>query len=337
MTFHTGGSEQVRIGATSGTDLGTVGIGYSTLTGVGTNGLAVSGNVGIGTSSPGAKLVVNGGTSTSQIRLEVNNAAFTQEVSTNAAVSAYVYKSNDASYHVWKLSSSEAMRIDTSGNVGIGTSSPGVKLDVNGALRVGLASNPTTIAGNSQFYDQSGIGPTISGYHFTVRTGSSTPTESMRIDSSGNVGIGISSPSTYGRLAVVANDAYNPNVVFVSDASAANWARADWKNVNVAYTGIIYMDQGGLFNIRNDGANAIAFSTNGGNERMRIDSSGNVIAGGSVALATTATNGFLYVPTCAGTPTGTPTAVTGMAPIVVNTTNNKLYFYSGGAWRDAGP
>jgi hypothetical protein len=26
-----------------------------------------------------------------------------------------------------------------------------------------------------------------------------------------------------------------------------------------------------------------------------------------------------------------------MAPIVVNTTNNKLYFYSGGAWRDAGP
>ena len=32
-----------------------------------------------------------------------------------------------------------------------------------------------------------------------------------------------------------------------------------------------------------------------------------------------------------------PTAKTGMAPIVVNTTNNKLYFYSGGAWRDAGP
>jgi hypothetical protein len=72
-------------------------------------------------------------------------------------------------------------------------------------------------------------------------------------------------------------------------------------------------------------------------ECMRITSSGNVVAGGSVALATTATDGFLYVPTCAGTPTGTPTAITGMAPIVVNTTNNKLYFYSGGAWRDAGP
>jgi hypothetical protein len=58
---------------------------------------------------------------------------------------------------------------------------------------------------------------------------------------------------------------------------------------------------------------------------------------GNQALATTATDGFLYVPTCAGTPTGTPTTQTGTAPIVVDTTNNKLYFYSGGAWRDAGP
>ena len=72
-------------------------------------------------------------------------------------------------------------------------------------------------------------------------------------------------------------------------------------------------------------------------ERMRVTADGNVVAGGSVALATTATNGFLYVPTCAGTPTGTPTSITGMAPIVVDTTNNKMYFYSGGQWRDAGP
>lgn len=57
----------------------------------------------------------------------------------------------------------------------------------------------------------------------------------------------------------------------------------------------------------------------------------------SAAISTSATDGFLYVPTCAGTPSGAPTAYTGRAPIVVNTTNNKLYFYSGGAWRDAGP
>jgi hypothetical protein len=61
------------------------------------------------------------------------------------------------------------------------------------------------------------------------------------------------------------------------------------------------------------------------------------VSAGAGSLATTATDGFLYVPTCAGTPTGTPTAITGFAPLVVNTTNNKLYFYSSGVWRDAGP
>ena len=64
---------------------------------------------------------------------------------------------------------------------------------------------------------------------------------------------------------------------------------------------------------------------------------GFVISDGGAALATTATDGFLYVPTCAGTPTGTPTTQAGSAPIVIDTTNNKLYFYSGAAWRDAGP
>jgi hypothetical protein len=80
-----------------------------------------------------------------------------------------------------------------------------------------------------------------------------------------------------------------------------------------------------------------ASSFSDGTEAFRITVAGNVVAGASAALATTATNGFLYVPTCAGTPTGTPTAITGMAPIVVDTTNNKLYFYSTGVWRDAGP
>lgn len=71
-------------------------------------------------------------------------------------------------------------------------------------------------------------------------------------------------------------------------------------------------------------------------EQFRIDSNGNKVCN-AAALATNATNGFLYVPSCAGTPTGVPTSKTGTVPIVVDTTNNKLYFYSGGAWRDAGP
>jgi hypothetical protein len=65
--------------------------------------------------------------------------------------------------------------------------------------------------------------------------------------------------------------------------------------------------------------------------RMSIDASGNIICGVG-AIATNATNGFLYVPTCAGVPTGTPTTVTGRVPIVADSTNNRLYIYSGGAW-----
>lgn len=59
---------------------------------------------------------------------------------------------------------------------------------------------------------------------------------------------------------------------------------------------------------------------------------GSVISGNQAALATNATSGFLYIPTCAGLPTGVPTAVTGKVPIVADTTNNKLYVYLGGAW-----
>jgi hypothetical protein len=52
----------------------------------------------------------------------------------------------------------------------------------------------------------------------------------------------------------------------------------------------------------------------------------NVIIG-SAALATNATNGFLYIPSCAGSPSGTPTTVTGRSPIIHDTTNNRIYLY----------
>jgi hypothetical protein len=79
--------------------------------------------------------------------------------------------------------------------------------------------------------------------------------------------------------------------------------------------------------------NSASFTLAGG---MQL-ATGKNLRIGTAAIATNATDGFLYVSTCAGTPTGTPTTLTGTAPIVIDTTNNKLYFYSGGAWRDAGP
>lgn len=53
---------------------------------------------------------------------------------------------------------------------------------------------------------------------------------------------------------------------------------------------------------------------------------------GNQALATTATDGFLYIPTCAGTPTGVPTAFTGRVALVYDTTNFQFWIYDG-AWK----
>jgi hypothetical protein len=62
------------------------------------------------------------------------------------------------------------------------------------------------------------------------------------------------------------------------------------------------------------------------------DSTSSVILS-NAALPTSATDGFTYIPTCAGTPTGTPTTQTGTVPMVFDTTNTKLYCYTGGAWK----
>ena len=69
-----------------------------------------------------------------------------------------------------------------------------------------------------------------------------------------------------------------------------------------------------------------------GNKILELTSGGNTVVGNQAALATTATDGFLYVPSCAGVPTGVPTAYTGKIAIVADSTNNRLYIYSGGAW-----
>jgi hypothetical protein len=55
---------------------------------------------------------------------------------------------------------------------------------------------------------------------------------------------------------------------------------------------------------------------------------------GVPSLATSATSGFPYFPTCAGVPIGVPTVIAGTAPVVIDITNNKMYFYSTGtnAW-----
>jgi hypothetical protein len=64
----------------------------------------------------------------------------------------------------------------------------------------------------------------------------------------------------------------------------------------------------------------------------KVQAYSSLIVSGGAALATTATDGFFYFPTCAGAPTGTPTAQAGSVPCVYDTTNDKLWIYRGGAW-----
>jgi hypothetical protein len=211
---------------------------------------------------------------------------------------------------------SERVRIDTSGNVGIGTA-PSYVLDTyrSGTTTVSIAARNDTSTTLLYATNAASFVGTTTNTPFGFITNNA---ERMRIDASGNVGIGTASPGE--RLTVSGTP--NTKIAVIDTVGGAK--------------AILQAQAGNLVVFGSENNVAAAIYTNNV-ERMRFDTSGNIVAGASAALATNATNGFLYVPTCAGTPTGTPTAITGMAPIVVNTTNNKLYFYSGGSWRDAGP
>lgn len=66
---------------------------------------------------------------------------------------------------------------------------------------------------------------------------------------------------------------------------------------------------------------------------LRITSDGDILFGPG-SLATTATLGFPFMPSCAGTPTGTPTSYAGaFIPFIYDLTNNNLKLYNSG-WKD---
>ena len=155
-----------------------------------------SGNVGIGTSSPSFESGTGGG-------LEINNSSgngshlkLTDSASGSGGTNGFdLYAFNTSGYIenyeagsiVFRNNGSERMRINSSGNVGIGNTSPSAKLDVTGAIE---ADDKITIAyeaGSSDWELES-----TSGDDFTIsRNGS----QKLLIDgSTSNVGIGTNNP-----------------------------------------------------------------------------------------------------------------------------------------------
>jgi hypothetical protein len=72
------------------------------------------------------------------------------------------------------------------------------------------------------------------------------------------------------------------------------------------------------------------------NAYVQVRVNGDVILGQTAAKGTTDTDGFVYIPSMAGPPTGTPTSYTAAKPMVWDSTNEKMYVYDGSEWRPVG-
>jgi hypothetical protein len=111
----------------------------------------LAGNVGIGTSSPTNKLDVKGNTvrfdGSGGGELDVNfQTTNTGSVrlnfgGTTTPTKGQILYSDNSDAFVFSTNSTERMRITDAGNVGIGTTTPGSKLHVNGELRIGNTVN----------------------------------------------------------------------------------------------------------------------------------------------------------------------------------------------------
>lgn len=158
-----------------------------------------NGNVGIGTKNPAAKLVIqnkdNQGLNVLIDKALKGTWPAVEEKKTVTLQSSGVHVGNLA----FANGNSETMRINTLGNVGIGTTTPNAKLDVNGSIILKDGNNLSW--GNKYGENIPTIASSIAAGIYFYPSGS-TLGATMRIDKSGNVGVGTTTiPSNY-KLAI---------------------------------------------------------------------------------------------------------------------------------------
>ena len=242
-------------------------------------------NVGIGTTSPSQKLTIGDGTGTGNQYVRINSSSadiyIGQQGSTLfgiAANSSQLIVGDNTSYplvigttnsqpFIFGTTNAERMRITSSGNVGIGTTSPAYKLDVSSVSRFtgGFYLNEATAGTNGAVYLASDQTLELEAFGtngaIAFSTGSSV-LERMRITSGGNVGIGTNSPSNYsGYTTLSINNASSGGLIDLQNNGTSALRISADSTTQVS----IY----GATNV------PMIFSTNS-SERMRITSTGNV-------------------------------------------------------------
>jgi len=259
-----------------------------------------SGNVGIGTSSPAsatklnikqsAVTDINGlngiridhatGTTYSAFGLNNDNTVITAGDAGGSANTNLLFKTASSGIE------SEKVRIDSSGNVGIGTSSPAYSLDVVKAGSNTIRVQNSASSADASFYATNTVGTGIFGINATGQymygLGNfpllfyANAAERMRIDSSGNVGIGTDSPGT--KLHVEGTAKF-------TDYLYGGGAGKLYINDDVAIVAgkKLYIDGGSNTYIYEASADNMAFITDN-SERMRIHGSGSVSIGSSTNL-----------------------------------------------------
>ena len=268
-----------------------------------TGGLNItSGNLGVGTSSPSAygagytTVGVNGSTM-SGVEGFVGGT-LTSYTQTYAAQTLVGTKT--ATPLVFVTNDTQRMRITSSGSVGIGTSSPSDKLHVqsSGDTKLKVETTGTTAAsGHSGLSLNTGNGgyllqnlTTADSTHGVLRIyDAANSAERMRIDASGSVGIGATSPDVFSRgyTRTVGISSSGSTSLAIQSASDPQYPAIEMGRGSSRQ--FLISNQAAYSTIGTIENTPLRFLTNG-SEAMRIDSSGNLLVGATTYEGSTTSN-----------------------------------------------